>query len=459
MKKSDWLQIAGKPIFIVLAAGLLLRLVLFFIFQPWAHLDELLFADAGQYHSLALQLLRHGNFIVPGSSMDTFRTPGYPVFIAFIYAITGPWAPAVLLAQIITGLASVYLVYRIGKLLFSEAAGLIAAILLCVEPDQLYYTYSLLTDNLFVFVLLVSTLSLLYFFRGGRAGYLVLASVLTGIASLVRPITSLYPAVIITLLILFAVRSGKWKWATVTGYSVLVLLCYAMTITPWMERNHTEYGYASLSSITGSNLLNYNVAYTIKRLEHRPIDQVREDLNVKVMRADSSEKMNNPFYRSKVAGKLALDYIVHHKKDYLVSHLLGMVNIYSSMEFKPFTHRFFKTETNTMTDGTFDKFSMNAGRLRTLPLVQLVTGILFALLMLAYYASAAWGAVLVFREKRYALLLALAIIILYFTLLTGVVGLARYKLPISPFYILLSGYCLDHLLQLRRHDKKALQQS
>lgn len=51
------------------------------------------------------------------------------------------------------------------------------------------------------------------------------------------------------------------------------------------------------------------------------------------------------------------------------------------------------------------------------------------------------------RGKELVLLLAM---ILYFTLITGTLGSsARFKLPISPFYLIISAYGLNHFLGKR----------
>ena len=118
MKKthSEIISIIQSPIGILLIAGFILRIILYFLFQPYNHLDEVIFQDSKEYHQLALQFFKSGNFIINNSTIDTLRTPGYPLFIWVIFVLFGIKVHLVLFAQIFLNLASVYILFLIcGK--------------------------------------------------------------------------------------------------------------------------------------------------------------------------------------------------------------------------------------------------------------------------------------------------------------------------------------------------------
>jgi len=447
MKKNKFTLLTSSinyPLLTLLTAGLILRIILYFSFNPSLHLDEVLRYDAEGYHKLALQLLNHGTFRIPESDLDTFRTPGYPFFIYLIYLLFGVKPHLILAAQIFINLASVYVIYLIGKKLFNERTGLISAFLLCLEPDHIYYEYSVLSDTLFVLFLLLSFLSLICFLKDQKPIFLIASSLLTGTASLIKPVIIYFPAVIVFILLIYAISGKKFNIWGVLKNSILFIMLSLLPVSPWLIRNRSLYGNLKLTSFTGYNLLNYNAAFTIKKNDSRSIDEIRKDLDSLVLITGNPEMLNNPFYKSGIQAEIAADYIKGHKFDYFKAHLKGMINIYLSMDFKPHLHRYFKTLDYTESKrGNFDKLAVDIGRLKNMPPGHIMAGILYAIMLFLYYLTALYGGIWLFLEKRYDLLLSLLAIILYFTILTGIVGMVRYKLPISVFYLLLSGYFIN----------------
>jgi hypothetical protein len=79
---------------VVLCLALTARLGLFGVAQPWRPdvvRDALLTPDAWEYHQLAVTLLEHHRFaFTPHGPPDALRTPGYPFFVAALYAACGP---------------------------------------------------------------------------------------------------------------------------------------------------------------------------------------------------------------------------------------------------------------------------------------------------------------------------------------------------------------------------------
>jgi 4-amino-4-deoxy-L-arabinose transferase-like glycosyltransferase len=453
MRRNKIVKSLLSPISVLIAIGLLLRIVMFFTFQPFNHLDEVITSDAEGYHKLALQLLQSHSFVVPGTDLDTFRTPGYPFFISCIYSIFGVNTSVVLFIQIFLNLGSVLLLYYIGKLLINKSFGFIAALLLCIEPDHLLNIFYLLTDTLFVFMFLLSCLFLILFIKGNRPIYIILSAAVLGLATLVRPISFLFPLVLISGLAIYMSIYEKSSFILIIKNSLLVLFVFGLTISPWLIRNYEMYGYSKLSSISGYNLLNYNVAFSVKKAEKKQIEIIRNEFDTIVNRKATREQLSNPFYKSDVQAEVAKDYIKKHKIEYIKSHCLGMLNIYSSMDFKTFSRRILRIGDDIpqkYDGGSFDKFAINVDRFKTLPFSTLLIGGIYALLLFIYYTTAILGSLLFFREKRYLLLFYIVVCIFYFTLLIGVVGLARYKLAISPFYIFLSAYGIYSIVNWQR---------
>jgi len=435
-------RLIKNPMGILLIAGLVFRILLYIIYQPANHLDEVKSADALQYHISAKQLVNQGKFLVPDSEVDVFRTPGYPIFIYCIYKIWGIKPYIVLFMQIFINLASVYVLYSIVRILFNNKVGIISALLFNFEPDHLYYTFSLLTETPFVFIILSASLSLVYYLKRDKLVYLIVTSLLTGIATLIRPIAVYFPLILVLIIGFYQIHYKKSGFSKTIKRIVTLIFTYVLTISPWLIRNFSLYGYPGLTSLSGQRLLYYDVAYTIKRTEKRSIDKIRGELDSLVTSRSDQTRLGNPFYKSKVKKEVALDYLKQHKFDYFKTQLLGMINIYSSMEYKAIVQRFLRKQVIPINIEykSYDKFSVDLGRFKSLPPYLIIVGFFYTILLIFYYATALGGLILLIKDKEYFLTFSIMGVILYFTILTGVVGVARFRLPISPFYIIFSGY-------------------
>ena len=88
MKQQNVLLSAiPKKMWILLGIAFVIRLLIFFRFQPWNPLvieKQILIFDSLQYHSLALSIRDHFSF-----ANDAFRTPGYPAFLPLYIPFLG----------------------------------------------------------------------------------------------------------------------------------------------------------------------------------------------------------------------------------------------------------------------------------------------------------------------------------------------------------------------------------
>ena len=122
-----------RDILLIVLLGLSLRLLAFLLVKPW--LPEImntriLVYDALGYHQLGLEIANSLSF------NSTFRTPGYPMFIAMIYTLFGvkPWA--VVLAQTFIDTLTIGVIYFSGSRLFSRNSGLIASLFYPDRPSS-----------------------------------------------------------------------------------------------------------------------------------------------------------------------------------------------------------------------------------------------------------------------------------------------------------------------------------
>ncbi len=440
MKNKKIAELFSSPIGILLVVGFVFRICLFFMFKPYNHLDEVIVSDGAGYHELAVHFIRTFVYQIPNSNLDSIRPPVYPLFLAFSYFLFGIHISAPIIIQQLICLASVFLLYRIGSLLFSKKIGFIAAVILCFEPDHIFYSFDLVSDTLYVFLFLLSTYFIINFFRRDKFRDLILGAFVLGVATLDRPINMFTPFLLIAV---FCVKAyiGKENWIKVLKHSGVVLFVFLITIAPWSIRNKITYDSYALSSITGINLLDFNVAITIRSNTNGSLDSIRDDLYEQCLTIGDSTKMsNNSFYESNIKTKLAIDFIKENKWDYIKANLLGIVNLYGVVTYKVSLNRFFR-QNQACNDEDVDYAKVAGGSLsRLLKKKPLFIIIAFANLfyLICSYLLALLGSIFLLKEKKYTVLLSIIFIIAYFSVLTGIVGIiVRYKLPISPFYILL----------------------
>jgi hypothetical protein len=76
-------------------------------------------SDSLQYTSIAQHLLRSGTYAITDTSPTLCRPPGYPLFVAAVYALFGPSDGTVLAAQAVLGACAGVLLYLLLRRMVS----------------------------------------------------------------------------------------------------------------------------------------------------------------------------------------------------------------------------------------------------------------------------------------------------------------------------------------------------
>jgi hypothetical protein len=295
-------RIFSSPVF-ALAVGLGLRL-LFVLEFPANSGDTVL------YEQIAANWLKHQAFALDVQGAITpvdLRMPGYPAFLALLYALTGRTGEAarlwVMLAQIIVDLLGCLVIARLAKILAcasehearSERAYTIALWLAALCPFTANYTAVPLTE---VFACLLTGLACclllvalrrvnqpIFLLRSSRlppqliltrsVEYAALgAGLITGVGALFRPET---PLLLIAAAIVFAVllfRLGEFaRWFWVTGAMLLGCL---VVLSPWALRNRMTLGEIQFLNPKYSTLPGEIVPYGFMAWERTWLYRVRD---------------------------------------------------------------------------------------------------------------------------------------------------------------------------------------
>jgi 4-amino-4-deoxy-L-arabinose transferase-like glycosyltransferase len=228
----------------VTLAGLALRLFFFFHFPAITN-DSRIYAD------LATNWLQHGIYgetqqdqIVPTDA----RLPGYPAFLAVIFALFGPGNfNAVLLTQIVLDLITCLLIADLARRTVSGPAARIAFALACLCPFLANYSAAALTETLEIFFTVMALdlaavgLEALEADSPFRAAWKTWAGSGAAVAAciLLRPDGGILLASIgVYMLVLLWKRIRRNKsLAPVLIAGIVLSLCALAPLVPWTMRN------------------------------------------------------------------------------------------------------------------------------------------------------------------------------------------------------------------------------
>jgi hypothetical protein len=85
----------------------------------------------------------------PGGNPTTLWPPGWPLSLGAAFFAFGTGLTVAKLLNVIAGVVTVYLVYRIGELLFGRRVGLIGAALIAFYPNHVFWSSTLYADVYF----------------------------------------------------------------------------------------------------------------------------------------------------------------------------------------------------------------------------------------------------------------------------------------------------------------------
>lgn len=83
----------------------------------------------------------------------------------------------------------------------------------------------------------------------------------------------------------------------------------------------------------------------------------------------------------------------------------------------------------------------------------MAVGFILVLVMFIQYTGVAFGVYRLIKKKKLFEFTLLVLPIIYLTLVTGVVGNARFKLPITPFYLVFAAYGIYSIFEIRKQKK------
>jgi len=177
----------------------------------------------------------------PRGVPTSFRAPGYPAFLALVYAVCGAGARrffAARLTQALLGATLAPLTWALARRVgFGERAARWSAAIVAAFPLLVVYPLGLATENLFLPLLTLALVLLLRAHERRRARDHAWAGLALGLAALTRSVVTG-----------FAALAALWLWWTarekrsgLCGCAILVA-CFLLITMPWAARNTLLHG-------------------------------------------------------------------------------------------------------------------------------------------------------------------------------------------------------------------------
>ena len=190
-------------------------------------------ADVAELENYLSQFVDLEEITVPeGGLLTTFRGPGYPLFLSGLYRLVAyedrfaltrvaQAALTALLAPLVAALAL--------RMKMSRRTATLAGAGMGIYPILLFYPVGLATENLFIFLLVLTVVVLISAQQSERRLPLILAGILMGLTMLTR-----------SILAPFMLFGALWYWRFAGNHKgrtlLLIIIAFGITL-PWAIRN------------------------------------------------------------------------------------------------------------------------------------------------------------------------------------------------------------------------------
>lgn len=373
--------------------------------------NDYFFPDSFTYLEPARSLIRGLGFMAADGTIETLRTPGYPLLlVAFGLRIV----PVIVFHHLLN-VALAVAIYRLMMCrLGDRLVGTAAAILFAIDTPTLHYANKILTETLFTALLFVVFALVVY----GRK--LPLAGVLTGVLVLIRPVAIAYFAAVALCL---ALRRVSLR--TIAIYAALALVLPV----GWGMRNLHHTGVFTISSIGGINLLTYRAAGALameddgdfaadladesQGLQESADDEIQTRLHI-----PDAEELPDAV-RGKYYSEIGWRVLRQHPRGAAMLTLRGLlVNIFDSRwEGLEIVSRF----PTDIVRRALDAYTA------------------------ALFVFAAIGAAALWKRDRNLAAMIIATVVYFLLISAGGEAEARFRVPVVPQYMILAAYGLSYL--------------
>ncbi len=449
--------------------------IVFFYVADLPPTTPVLEADSSEYVHLAHTILQGAPYSLSvGESVypDSFRTPGYPLFLAYVIGVFGSvdWVVPV---QLLLFACTAIILFLLGELFFSRRVGYLAYGLWLFNPIVYYTTVFVWSDFFFTFLLLCAVYAGVTAAQKGRSEtqtiLVLLSGTLVGCAILVRPVAQFLPLVVLICAgILMFFLNFKLKTSVRRGIYLMSLWSMAcmIIVTPWIVRNYQVFDVAGISSVSAYNVLFYNLSLHNIYLHGESVGQ---DLIPKEVPLDDISRFRSYEYADLYQERVK-EYLNEHWQSYLLFHVIKMIPFFLASSYMDLALYISPESQTTYRSVNFSHMllDLNVSGFLSMLWGRIAARDGFFFLFLTniagwgcIYLLAVWVVMRGFLSRQSPVfklfLLGVVLLIGYVSVLTGPIAMPRYRLPIEPYLFLLASagmVMLYDVIRERRRERK-----
>ena len=207
--------------------------------------------DSEGYIKLAVNISEHGMFSLDGKNPSDHRAPLFPAIIALNHKIFGPsFEHYTLITNALLDSCSTLLTYALTLTLSNNPfTAACAAAIYTIHPELLGSNIFILSETPSVFFLLLSFFLLVLAIKKEKKILFILSAICMTAEALCRPAILLFP-----FFVIFVIPFARKKKILITG-TILFLIFFMLTLSPWTIRNYKQFGkFIPVSSNFGESL-------------------------------------------------------------------------------------------------------------------------------------------------------------------------------------------------------------
>jgi hypothetical protein len=369
------------------------------------------------------------------------RTPAYSLFLLPWLRLGSAAALAVVACQValscLTALAVYRLLVRYGN---GWPGAFLGALLVALDVPSAFMASQIMTETVFTFLMLVGSLLFLEGILEAALekrgpGRFLLAGVLAGLATLVRPITQFVVLAFLPMVVL-----SRQTVRERLGQSLLFFGAFLCLVLPWVARNFDVFGVPFLSSIGWRNMLSYRAAGVVAMRDRIPLEEAQARLQSEAESTFRGDRERRPVEFLRHGSSLGRRVLLENPALAFRMHLRGDLN----MLLRPMRSSIdvalgLRDRSTLVSWGAAERpgwWRRVRGNTSTLTVV--LVGFQLMWLLVCYGLALAGAACGLLRRTPIVWLSGL--MILYFLLVSGgPEAYARFRVPIVPFVAILAG--------------------
>ena len=236
-RHRKWRAKQSQYVLLIIIFALIIKLSLFAFAAVHAPQGKLL-PDSQGYLKLSDMLASMGVFANQEGSgnliYETFRTPGYPLFLAIFHVLMKIPLDGIILIQIAMTLLTAFITYKTALEIAPKIAFLSAAIIL-YDPPITIFSLTILTESLFLLLISLFMFNFMRYLKNRNVGYAILSALILAVTTYVRPV-SYYLGFFIALFIIYA--NGRQNFKKAFAHAMIFVLIVYSLLGIWQVRNY-----------------------------------------------------------------------------------------------------------------------------------------------------------------------------------------------------------------------------